>query len=364
MRDTIPTHSRFNAILLALCLTLLMASSAVAQVQDDAGFFSADAVSKANQTIDRIKREHGKDLRIETYRQIPSNLQSDFQRLGKNAFYEQWAQQRGQALKLDGMLILITREPSRIQIQVGRATRERAFVQRDRDELTNILASNFKARRYDDGLTQAAEFVYRRLGENLGPESRGAAAQRGPAGGTSGGATYPPAPGGGTTSGGPGRSNPTPPVATRTGCGGSMGSMLCMIIAIVGAVVLIKNVFARRAGGGYGGQGPGMPPSAPYGGGAGYGYGGGAGGGGFGRGMLGGLLGGVLGGWAFDRFRGSHNTGASGIDTGGAAGLPPTDPSTFDTGSSGADFGGGGGGADFGGGGGGGGDSGSSGSDF
>jgi hypothetical protein len=90
------------------------------------------------------------------------------------------------------------------------------------------------------------------------------------------------------------------------------------------------------------------------------------GGGGFGRGILGGILGGVLGGWAQDKMSGrSHDAGAPGMGGAAGGGLPPTDPSTFDSGSSGVDFGGGGGGADFGGGGdGGGGDSGSSGTDF
>src|SRR5690242_18853796 len=97
------THSsspRAAALASIFALSLLAAAStpARAQVQDQAGFFGADAISRANQTIDRIKRDNGKDVRIETYPSIPSNLQADFNRQGKDQFYEQWAQQRGQQL--------------------------------------------------------------------------------------------------------------------------------------------------------------------------------------------------------------------------------------------------------------------------
>src|SRR6478672_2844564 len=131
-----PFRAPSLAALIAVAMTAMATTAVRAQVQDEAGFFSADAVSRANQTIDRIKRDQGKDVRIETYPSIPSNLQSDFQRLGKDQFFEQWAQQRGQQLWLDGMLVLINREPPRIQIQVGRATRATAFPEADRLQLT------------------------------------------------------------------------------------------------------------------------------------------------------------------------------------------------------------------------------------
>src|SRR5438034_7623536 len=44
------------------------------RVEDDAGFFSADAVTKANATIKQIKQDHNIDVMIETFAQIPSEL--------------------------------------------------------------------------------------------------------------------------------------------------------------------------------------------------------------------------------------------------------------------------------------------------
>ena len=401
MRTRKSTHPACFSVGAALALFLAagLPSPAKAQVRDNGKFFSPEAVTRANQTTDRIKREYNKNLVVETYDSVPSNLQAEYDRLGKDRFYSEWVNDRGRSLGINGVMVLITRNPGRVQVGVGRETREAEFTLRDRDELRDLFASQFRDRQFDQGLQQGVDFVYRRMGRNAGPESaaaanRGGAGTGSPAGAPSGqsrGSGFPPPPGSG---GGGTSSSAPPPGAGRTavpGCG--MGSMLCVILAIVGLVVIARGVMARRAGyggapGGYGQGGPGMPPPPP---GGGYGYGqpgygqpgygqpgyGGAGGG-FGRGVLGGILGGVLGGWAMNRMGRAGEAHASDLGTGAASdpnaignasttgygGLPPTDPSTFgggstggsDFSSSGSDFGGGGdlgGGGDFGGGGGG-----------
>jgi hypothetical protein len=370
----------------ALVPLLLLASAASAQVRDDARFFSPQTVARANETIDRVRQQYRKTVVVETYDAVPGNLQGDLQQLGRDRFYAQWADNRMRSMSLDGLLILITKNPGRVQVGLGKATPDRTFTVSDREQVRKVLADNFRSQQYDAGLQQAMDFVYRRMGENAGPEAtaggRGAATsppQSSPRGygGVAGGANST-----------PGRTS-VPPVATGRSCG--MGSMLCLIIGIVVVVMLVRGVFSRRSAGGagYGGGygGPGMPPPPPGGvyGQPGYGQPGyGGGGGGFGRGVLGGLLGGVLGSWGYNRMNRPPGSGSTGFDTGtgdaSAGGLPRTDPATFggggaDYSSSGSDFGGGGGsdlgggggGSDFGGGGGGGGGGdtgGSSGSDF
>ena len=368
---------------------LLLASAASAQVRDDARFFNAQTVARANDTIDRVRQQYRKTVVVETYDAVPGNLQGNLQQLGRDRFYAQWADDRMRSMNLDGLLILITKNPGRIQVGLGKATPDRTFTVADREQVRKILADNFRSQQYDAGLQQAMDFVYRRMGENAGPEAT--------AGGRTGSTSpQPPQTGGGAGGGAgstPSRTTPLPPVGTSRSCG--MGSMLCLIIGIVVVVMLVRGVFARRSAGGagYGGGygGPGMPPPPPGGvygqpgyGQPGYGqpgYGGGGGGGGFGRGVLGGLLGGVLGSWGYNRMNRPPGSGQSGFDAGTGTsssdyGLPRTDPTTFGGGggadysssgsdfggSSGSDFGGGGGGDS---GGGGGGDTGgSSGSDF
>src|SRR5688572_8855575 len=170
MRHSKTNTASFAALtLLTLSLTAALPSTVDAQVRDDGGFFSAEAVSRANQTIDRIKREHNKGLVIETYPNIPPNLRDEFQRMNKDQFYGSWVDARARALGLDGAFVLMTKDPGRVQVGVGKATRDQEFTVADREQLREMMAAKFRSRDFDGGLLQGVEFVYRRIGENAGP---------------------------------------------------------------------------------------------------------------------------------------------------------------------------------------------------
>ena len=371
---------------LVLTVILLAATTAArgqtaTGIRDDANFFSPQGEAKAADAIRRIEQRHGTRVVVETYPSIPREVLSEFgQPTNRTQFYERWMVRRGRQTGGD-VFLLITREPRWAQIGASEKTRQSgAFTTQDFVQANERLIAAFKQQQFDQGLLQAVEFIDRRLGENTGPErtdrATGAAGAQQPGasrGGTGGTSTYPP-PAGST-----GGSNAPAPTPSRQGGGISFGSILCVLVAIIGAFILIRAMTRRRAAaapGGYGyGQTPGAPPPPLPGGGygpGGYGsgqdprYGGGMGGGGFGRGVAGGLLGGLLGSWMFGRM--SHGAGMGGALGGGAdpnaaagghpAGLPPTDPSALDGGgyaSTGGDWGGGGafsGGSDAGGGGG------------
>ena len=372
-----------SALLVLLALLLLPAAgSAVAlgaTVRDGADFFSPEAESRVNEMLSRIQQRHGKNVVVETYPSTPPALSVGGTQEQRSQAYDQWMTRRGREVGAD-IFVLVTREPSFAQVGASQAMRSSgAFTQADYNETASLLVGQFKQKRFDEGLVQAVQFIDRRLGSNTGPEQtagRGAAAGSGAAGAGAGAAgsggnaqsNYPASPGSGSAGG----SRPQPTAIPQVGCGGGMGSLLCMVIVIGGAFMLFRGMMARRsAGRGFpmGGPGYGQQPS-PYGqpgyGQPGYGQPGygqpGMGGGG--RGVMGGLLGGLLGGWLMNRTMGG-GLGGPGALGGGAdpsagaghpTGLPPTDPSTFGGGSAGAegftgaggDFGGG---SDFGGGG-------------
>ena len=50
--------------------------AALADVRDNAGFFSEDAVRQANFDLRDVKQKYGKDLLVETYPAVPAELQS------------------------------------------------------------------------------------------------------------------------------------------------------------------------------------------------------------------------------------------------------------------------------------------------
>ena len=333
-----------------ICWAPANARAASNGVVDDAHIFSQDAISRADQIARQIEDMHKRQVLVQTFSAVPDDLQSKLQSDGKERFFSEWSHQLGREKHLTGILILICMNPAHIEVTVGNATQQ---IFPDRDPLTQLLLSNFKAKQYDRGLVDGMQYIADHM-------TRPRANNGTPAAGGNNQGTGTPAP---------------PPVSgpsnTSThGFSFHLGGCVCAAIALVIILMLVASLTRRRGGytGGYG-PGPGYggagyPPGAyPPG-----GYP--QSGGGFGRSLLGGLLGGALGSWGYDRMRGNQG-GQMGVPPpmGGAnppdANLPPDTSysrsggdfgsSPDPGGSSGGDFGGGGdaggGGGDFGGGG-------------
>lgn len=286
----------------------------VAEVRDDGNFFKPDAVRKANEIIKQIKDRHGKDLVIETYKEIPQDRKGDYRDESKAKFFDEWAQSRARSLEVNGVYVLICKDPSYLEVEVGNETRKKAFTTENRNHLRDLLLKRFKAKEYDQGLIEGATYVRDTLDQNLGKKEERKEERRQEAGG-------------GWLSG--------------------IGGWICLAL-VVGLCVWVGIALIRALSGWGGG----------YAGGPGYG------GGGFFSSMLGGLFGAAAGMWLYSTFFGGpggwgsssaygSDSGGAGADDGSGAGAQDTDYS-----GSGGDFGtdGGGGGGDFGDAGGGGGD--------
>jgi hypothetical protein len=166
----------FVSLALAAALlpsTQLLAADGDGEIADGAAFFSAKAVSEASDIIDSIVSMHDRDVRVETYAQVPEHLRDDLARDGREKFYDDWLNRRARELGVRGIFILITRTPGRIQVGVDKATQRRAFPADDRDALREGLATAFRAKRYDQGLLDGLKFLRRRLDENTARERNG-----------------------------------------------------------------------------------------------------------------------------------------------------------------------------------------------
>ena len=393
-----------NRLLLVAAFLVAVASGisgAGAQVHDNAGLFSPEAVADANRLMSELRDKHRHEFLVETYKSVPADLQSKLEQRGKEKFFGDWAEHVRSTNNVSGVVMLICMDPKHVETVVGNETRKSLFTMPDRQEMQTQVVSALKEKEYDKALTDSAKFVTAKF-ECHDPHDTGAT-----------GSTTPPPPAYTPTNGG-GSGSSTPGGYTHSSgtpgldCGaGGMGGFICLAIGVVLVIVLLRAVFHHTAGGpggswggfGGGGQnyggggGPGYGPPPMQGGyNPGYGYPPAQCGGGFGSGFLGGLLGGAVGGYAEDRFMhpggGSSSqqpqqggyTAPSGDQGGGFTpdtsssgggadfGVPDSGSSSSDFGSSsgsdsgGSDSGSSGGGGDFGGGGGG--DSGSSGSDF
>jgi uncharacterized membrane protein YgcG len=325
------SHRLRARLTVALSAWLLAAAPALAaltaEVRDTGGMFKPETIKEANAIIRAIKHDHGQDLLVESYPGIPADKKAEYEKVKDNKekrkhFFAEWARARFRAAEVNGVYILITKDPGYLQIEVGNVTAERAFTMDNRDHLEALMLKDFKAKDYDKGLLDGVEYVRKAMDENL--KTKKAAH---------------PAPAAPPPTGFPGPTTPARP--SLLSHGGWLGLLCIGLVVIAGIWVLfaiIRGLSARRSYGpaGYGGPGYGGPA---YGGG--YGY---QGGGGFLSGMLGGLFGGAAGGWLYDHFfRGGGGTPAGGY--GGqatpAGGAVPDEPQPQDTDASGVggDFG-------------------------
>src|SRR5689334_12209114 len=84
-----------------------------AQVTDKGEFFSPDAVPGANRRIEAVKEKYHKTLVVESFKEIPPDRKEEFAELGKEKFFDRWAKHRAESLAVNGVYILLCKEPGR-----------------------------------------------------------------------------------------------------------------------------------------------------------------------------------------------------------------------------------------------------------
>lgn len=278
-----PATKNLRSIGAWLCLPLMLAvasaSPARAAVKDEAGFFSATAIQKANSEIAEIQRRFRKNLLIETVRTVPDDKVDRVKQMDRSArdsFFHKWANERARADGVNGVYVLICKSPGHVQVEAGADTKKRAFTPQNERALSNLLITAFREKKYDRGLEDAVSYVQRSMANNLAGHTRSAGPIVGPTGHA-----------------GPNRNAPI--------TGGSMSWIVWLILIVVGVWICFALLRGISRGMGAGGRPPG-PGGPGYGG---YGYGGGGyggGGGGFMSSVLGGLFGAAAGNWLYDSF--------------------------------------------------------------
>src|SRR5262249_27518607 len=116
----------------------------VAEVKDDAGFFSAETIKKANAEIKAIKDQAKKDLVIETFKELPADKKEAYEKVSKDPkererFFVEWARARAKSLEVNGIYVGIFKSPSHLEVEVGHETQKKAFTLENRRKLRDIL---------------------------------------------------------------------------------------------------------------------------------------------------------------------------------------------------------------------------------
>jgi uncharacterized membrane protein YgcG len=97
-------------------------------------------------------------MRVETFASIPADLSSRYSDATKNQFFQQWADSRAQDAQVTGVFVLICREPSHLQVEVGKKTLASGIItQANRTQIRDALLTSFRQKQYDQGLSSAID---------------------------------------------------------------------------------------------------------------------------------------------------------------------------------------------------------------
>src|SRR5690242_8936482 len=245
--------SRLSVSIMALVAVLVAATASRGDVIDNAGFFSSDTVQKANDTINRMRRDTGRDFVVETFPSIPADRAADYKPEDRAGFMQRWAADRFKANHVNGVFVLICRDPSSLFVTSGNLTKEKEFTQADDDHLRNTMLPLMKQKQYDQALLKAVEYVDQTIRSHTNQTSQ---TQTQTQSGESAVPAIPPS--GGYTP-------PTTP--PRTGSGFGIGTIIIFAIIVFVIIAIIRRISAARQS--YpNSYGPSVPPGA-----GGYSYG-------------------------------------------------------------------------------------------
>jgi hypothetical protein len=138
-------------------------------VNDRAGFFSADAVTRARAAIRQFRRDYHRDLFIETFPHVPDTDRKEVSGLwtrGRERYFADWATKRARAVGVDGVYVLVCKEPKHVHVLVYPDAPEQAFTADNAKTLRKRLEKQLP-RSPDDALGDAVDFVRDTVKENL-----------------------------------------------------------------------------------------------------------------------------------------------------------------------------------------------------
>lgn len=145
------------SVLLPAVVLLAWAELAHAQpgVHDLAKMFSPAAVAKANEQIAAIYRDSQLELVIETFPAVPENLRGRQASMGEKEFFAAWAKERAAERRVEGVYILLCRNPGKLQYFVHAKAKERGFSPAVAESMSKNMLAKLKERKFDDSLAIA-----------------------------------------------------------------------------------------------------------------------------------------------------------------------------------------------------------------
>jgi hypothetical protein len=164
-------RTRLLPVLLVVIVWLGVAGPASAvyppPVKDEAKFFSAEALEKANKRVKDAYRVTKKDLVIETYATVPEGKKVPEEKNKREELFKAWVNERCRDLGVNGVYVLICKSPAYYYIEADRETLRRAFTTKDEAKMRQKLLAALRERKFDEGLKDVIDVFEESLKANL-----------------------------------------------------------------------------------------------------------------------------------------------------------------------------------------------------
>lgn len=129
--------------------------------KDDGKFFSEEAWAKVATTAEKLLKEKGLDLMIETYTTPPKADADKLKAMtaaDRTKFFKEFAQERVKAEKIVGLYIVINKSPGSLYVDLAEAAKSKVP-----DEVVTkvkeALLTAFKAQKFDTGLADSLKII-------------------------------------------------------------------------------------------------------------------------------------------------------------------------------------------------------------
>jgi len=233
------------------------------EIRDNGAFFSDTAKAEAGRQMAEIGARFKREVVVETFKSVPDDLKQGVNlqdRAAQNRLFEQWALRQARDLKVNGVYILISKEPSHLQVLVGNETQRTLFQPRDRDALVSAMLAKLRDRKNDAALLEGIGLIATTMKSHVSTRSRAVAQNR-----------------------------PTESTDAETSSPWNWVIAAVLGMAVVWIVIGIFRAISNR------GSSPDLAGGA------------GSSGGGFLTSLIGGMFGAAAGMWLYDQFSGNHS---------------------------------------------------------
>ena len=142
----------------------------VFEVRDKAKFFSDEAVKKANDDIRELARKYDREILVETFPAPPEGKVEKVKALNKDErtkFFKEWAHERIKAENVNGLYVLVCREPAHLYVDVAGARARAVLDETYTQKIIAKLLSLFRDKEFDKGLATTVEMVRARLADPI-----------------------------------------------------------------------------------------------------------------------------------------------------------------------------------------------------